>query len=91
MIFISTTQKQQSSLEQAVRYRERDCAKAKSASPFARADSVHLAIHPPQQPAGYSVTSVSSGEEAIEYMRDHCADLLPLDMIMEPGIDGLET
>ncbi|MCD6154113.1 MAG: PAS domain S-box protein, partial [Syntrophobacterales bacterium] len=40
---------------------------------------------------GYSVTSVSSGEEAVEYMKDHSADLLILDMIMNPGIDGLET
>ena len=40
---------------------------------------------------GYSVTSASSGEEALEYMKDHSADLLVLDMIMDPGIDGLET
>ena len=40
---------------------------------------------------GYSVTSVSSGEEAIEYMKDNSADLLVLDMIMDPGIDGLDT
>ena len=40
---------------------------------------------------GYSVTFVSSGEEAVEYMREHKADLLILDMIMDPGIDGLET
>jgi CheY-like chemotaxis protein len=40
---------------------------------------------------GYSVNSAASGEEAIAYMRDHQADLLLLDMIMEPGIDGLET
>ena len=40
---------------------------------------------------GYSVTSVSNGEEAIEYMKDNSADLLVLDMIMDPGIDGLET
>jgi len=40
---------------------------------------------------GYSVTSVSSGEEAVDYMKDHSADLLILDMIMDPGIDGLET
>ena len=39
----------------------------------------------------YSVAAVSSGEEAVEYMRKHAADLLLLDMIMEPGIDGLET
>ena len=40
---------------------------------------------------GYSVTSVSSGEEAIDYMREHSTDLLVLDMIMDPGIDGLDT
>jgi CheY-like chemotaxis protein len=40
---------------------------------------------------GYSVTSVSSGEEAIEYMKDNSVDLLVLDMIMDPGIDGLDT
>lgn len=40
---------------------------------------------------GYNVTSVSSGEKAIDYLKHHRADLLILDMIMEPGIDGLET
>ena len=40
---------------------------------------------------GYSVTSVSSGEKAIEYMKTNSADLLILDMIMDPGIDGLQT
>ncbi|WP_299982889.1 ATP-binding protein [Desulfobacula sp.] len=40
---------------------------------------------------GYSATSVSSGEEAVDYMKDNSADLLILDMIMDPGIDGLET
>ena len=40
---------------------------------------------------GYSVTGVSSGEEAIEYMKTKSADLLILDMIMDPGIDGLQT
>jgi two-component system cell cycle sensor histidine kinase/response regulator CckA len=40
---------------------------------------------------GYNVTSVASGEEALAYLKDHAADLLVLDMIMEPGIDGLET
>ncbi|BBO83770.1 hypothetical protein DSCO28_43360 [Desulfosarcina ovata subsp. sediminis] len=40
---------------------------------------------------GYSVSCVSGGEEAIEYMKDNSADLLVLDMIMDPGIDGLET
>jgi len=40
---------------------------------------------------GYSVESVASGEEAIEYLKENQVDLLVLDMIMDPGIDGLET
>jgi PAS domain S-box-containing protein len=40
---------------------------------------------------GYSAKTVSSGKEAIEYMKSNSADLLVLDMIMDPGIDGLET
>jgi len=40
---------------------------------------------------GYSVTSVSSGEEAVEHLEEHTVDLMVLDMIMDPGIDGLET
>jgi PAS domain S-box-containing protein len=40
---------------------------------------------------GYSVTLVSSGEEAVEYMKNNQANLIILDMIMDPGIDGLET
>jgi CheY-like chemotaxis protein len=39
----------------------------------------------------YQVASVSGGEEAVEYMKTRQADLLVLDMIMDPGIDGLET
>lgn len=39
----------------------------------------------------YSVHTVSGGEEAVEYMKNNIADLLVLDMIMDPGIDGLET
>lgn len=39
----------------------------------------------------YSVTAVSSGEEAVEYIKNNHADLVILDMSMEPGIDGLET
>jgi CheY-like chemotaxis protein len=39
----------------------------------------------------YSVKTVSSGEKAVDFMNDHSADLLVLDMIMSPGIDGLET
>ncbi|MCE5266246.1 MAG: PAS domain S-box protein [Deltaproteobacteria bacterium] len=40
---------------------------------------------------GYQVHAVSSGEEAVEYLRNDKADILVLDMIMTPGIDGLET
>ncbi len=40
---------------------------------------------------GYSVSAVSSGEEAIQYIKNHKTDLIILDMIMHPGIDGLET
>jgi signal transduction histidine kinase/CheY-like chemotaxis protein len=40
---------------------------------------------------GYSVKSVSSGEKAIEYLKDHSVDLLVLDMLMDPQMDGLET
>ncbi|WP_136806769.1 PAS domain S-box protein [Desulfosediminicola flagellatus] len=39
----------------------------------------------------YSVSSVKSGEEAVEYVKNNTVDLLVLDMIMDPGIDGLET
>ena len=40
---------------------------------------------------GYSIDSVSSGEEAVDYIKNNPVDLLVLDMIMEPGIDGLDT
>ncbi len=40
---------------------------------------------------GYSVVSVSSGEEAVEYLKTNKVDLLVLDMIMDPGMDGLDT
>lgn len=40
---------------------------------------------------GYSVRSVSSGEEAVEYLKSNAAELLILDMIMNPGMDGLQT
>jgi CheY-like chemotaxis protein len=40
---------------------------------------------------GYSVVSVSSGEDAVEYLRTNKVDLLILDMIMDPGMDGLDT
>ncbi|HPI92014.1 MAG TPA: response regulator [Deltaproteobacteria bacterium] len=40
---------------------------------------------------GYRVETVSSGEDAVEFVRGRGVDLLVLDMIMNPGIDGLET
>lgn len=40
---------------------------------------------------GYEALSVASGEAAIQYLKSNQADLLLLDMIMDPGIDGLET
>jgi CheY-like chemotaxis protein len=39
----------------------------------------------------YNVSSVSSGEEAIAYLKEHKVDLMVLDMIMDPGMDGLDT
>jgi len=39
----------------------------------------------------YEVITAPSGEDAVAYMETHDVDLLILDMIMEPGMDGLET
>ncbi len=39
----------------------------------------------------YSITAVASGEEAVEYLRNRRVDIILLDMIMEPGMDGLDT
>ena len=40
---------------------------------------------------GYSTVALSSGEEAVEYLKTRSVNILVLDMIMAPGIDGLET
>ncbi len=40
---------------------------------------------------GYRPAAVASGEEAVNYLKFHEVDLVILDMIMEPGMDGLET
>jgi len=40
---------------------------------------------------GYSAEAVSSGEAAIEYVKEHPVDLIVLDMIMPKGINGRET
>jgi PAS domain S-box-containing protein len=40
---------------------------------------------------GYQVSSATGGEEAVAFMKTHTVDLLVLDMVMPPGMDGLET
>jgi nitrogen-specific signal transduction histidine kinase len=40
---------------------------------------------------GYKAEVVPSGEEAVEYLKDNTVDLILLDMIMDPGMNGLET
>lgn len=40
---------------------------------------------------GYKVAAAAGGEEAVDYLKSHNADLVILDMIMDPGIDGKET
>ena len=40
---------------------------------------------------GYKTNAVSGGEEAVEYLKENTVDLILLDMIMEPGINGRET
>ena len=39
----------------------------------------------------YRVKTVESGEEALEYLANNNADLIVLDMRMEPGMDGYDT
>jgi PAS domain S-box-containing protein len=40
---------------------------------------------------GYQVNTVESGEAAVDYLKKESVDLLVLDMIMDPGMDGLDT
>lgn len=40
---------------------------------------------------GYKISTAASGEEGVEFLRNHPVDLVVLDMIMAPNIDGLET
>ena len=40
---------------------------------------------------GYQVKSVPSGEEAVEFIKSNPVDMVLLDMIMDPGMDGLDT
>lgn len=39
----------------------------------------------------YHAVGVNSGEAAIEYLKQETVSLIILDMIMEPGMDGLDT
>jgi CheY-like chemotaxis protein len=40
---------------------------------------------------GYTVSTAANGLEAVDYVAENPVDLVLLDMIMDPGIDGLET
>ncbi|KKM18504.1 hypothetical protein LCGC14_1665060, partial [marine sediment metagenome] len=40
---------------------------------------------------GYTADAVSSGEEAVEHLKEQSVDLIVLDMIMPQGINGRET
>lgn len=40
---------------------------------------------------GYTALSVTSGEEAVRLLQEEESDLLLLDMLMSPGMDGLDT
>ncbi len=40
---------------------------------------------------GYRPQAVSSGEDAVFYLQSHTVDLVLLDMIMDPGMNGRET
>ncbi len=40
---------------------------------------------------GYSASAVESGEAAVGYLKENKVDLIILDMIMDPGMDGLDT
>ncbi|MDX2454215.1 CHASE2 domain-containing protein [Desulfosarcina sp.] len=40
---------------------------------------------------GYQIASASGGAEAVAHVQANPVDLLVLDMVMPPGIDGLET
>ncbi|MCL5958792.1 MAG: response regulator [Chloroflexi bacterium] len=40
---------------------------------------------------GYRVSTASCGEEVIHHLKEHAVDLMVLDMLMPPGIDGAET
>lgn len=43
------------------------------------------------RPMGYTVDSVSSGELAIQFVKGNSVDLIVMDMLMEPGMNGRQT
>jgi len=50
----------------------------------------HIACHMIDA-LGYKSESVPSGEAALQYLAENRVDLVILDMIMDPGMDGLDT
>jgi len=40
---------------------------------------------------GYKINSVSSGELAVEFVKENPVDLIVVDMLMEPGMNGRQT
>jgi PAS domain S-box-containing protein len=40
---------------------------------------------------GYGVETAASGDEAVAFLRSHSVELVMLDMVMPPGMDGLST
>ncbi len=40
---------------------------------------------------GYDVVSLSSGEQAVEFVKENRVDLVVLDMLMDPGMNGCRT
>ncbi len=40
---------------------------------------------------GYNASCVNSGENAVTYLQEHPVDMVLLDMIMDPGINGRQT
>jgi len=40
---------------------------------------------------GFSVATVSNGEDAVDFIRNNPVDVVVLDMVMDPGMDGLDT
>ena len=54
------------------------------------AEQRHIAVQMLRR-LNYTPMAVDSGEAAVSFVREKDVDLLLLDMIMPPGIDGLET